>query len=409
MMRIMLRLILSAVVGMFAASLALSIIDVDRGAGAWLPATGTLMTILLVLVSIGKMFAGNSSAAVKDVEAADRDGRVFLAKILDVRATGSTLNDNPFCEIRVIAQPRNRPAYETTFRALINLGRLPSYQRGAIVVVAQPDADRPEIALLENPPLHWQRLAETDERLRALDSAPEWTLPPAKGRDRNGLLRIPAVLLLVVFLLGAGIRIWPVREEALAAVQGRTPESASAGGTMIDGSDGDDEDDEPLLFTPEQAQRVANDLVALSGVTQFTDVHLMPHYAVADGLTTPDAVTTDTWNWRDGKAEHDGAELIQPDAADLPNLLFDITTVNWSLVQGMVDQLPGLTGIENVDPSVYVRRAVSDRVGTPVEFSLSTSDDYYSAWITFDANGQVAEMSGGHPDSPAAQWEAANG
>ncbi|WP_263119505.1 hypothetical protein [Cellulomonas sp. RIT-PI-Y] len=411
----MLRVLLAAVIGMFATSVVLTVTEIDDGHWVWLPVTGTAMTLLLIVVSVVKVFAGSSAARVPDIEAADRDGRVFLAKILDVRATGSSINDNPVCEIRLLAQPRTRAAYQTSTRTLVNLGRLAGLQRGAIVVVAQPDADRPELTLLEQPPAHWQRLADTDSRLQAMDAAPEWTMPPARGRNRDGLLRIPAIVLVLAFVVGAGIRIWPVRDVALAVVQGQSVEEATGGvdGTTTtpptDPAADDSPTVEPMLFQAAQTQQVIDDLVAASGVTQFTAVQFMPTYATADGLTSPDAVTTDSWLWRDGTAQHQGPELIQSDAADLPDELFDVTTVDWSLIEGLVAQLPALTGIDDPDPVVYVRRAVSSRVTTPVEFSLSTDDDYDDAWISADATGQIVEMDGGAPDSPAAQWEAANG
>lgn len=398
----MLRLLLAAVIGMFATSVVLTATDIDSGHWAWLPITGTAMTLLLILVSLGRAFGGRAGAPIKDIEAADREGRVFLAKILDVRATGSSVNDQPLCEIRLLAQPRNRAAYQTTTRSLVNLGRLPSMQRGAIVVVAQPDAERPELTLLDPAPSHWQRLAETDGRLRAMESAPEWAATPTRGRDSNGLLKIPAVLLILAFVVGAGIRVWPVRDSATAVVQGESIEDVRTAAEETEAA-------AQSIFQATKTQQVIDDLVQTSGVTQSTMIVLYRTYAVTDLLTTPGAQTTDSWIWRDDTAENQGAELIQSDPEDLPGELFDLTTVDWSLIESLVSQLPTLTGIDNPEPSVYVRRATTDAVTTEVEIALSTSNDYYDAWITADATGTVVDMSGGTPDSQSAAWEAANG
>lgn len=386
----MLRLLLSAVIGMFVTSVVLTVTEIDDRHWGWLPATAITMTVLLVVVSIGRSLAGGA-APLTDVDAADREGRVFLAKVLDVRATGSSVNDNPICEFQLLAQPRNRAAYQTTARALVNLGRLPSMQRGAIVVVGQPDAERPEVTLLDPPPAHWQRLADTDTRLRATESAPEWTVPPARGRDRQGLLRIPAALLVLAFAAGVAIRVWPVREDAWAVATGTPVEQVRAEAEEAEAQ-------ARSIFPADRTQQVIDDLVAAAGVTEFTSITLFRTYAVADALTSPGATTTDSWTWRDGTAQHQGAELIQSDPADLPDEVFDATELDWSLVAELVARLPELTGIDDPEPTVYVARTG----GGPAAFDLSTADDYYDAWITADATGQIVAMSGGAPGSPAA-------
>jgi hypothetical protein len=405
-----LRLLLSAVIGFFVASVVLRVADLDAG---WEWAFGVslgVMVPLMVLVSIGRTFAGARSARPQDVEAALRENRVSLAKVLETRATGTSINDQPLCEIRLVVASRTRPAYTTTTRSVVNLGRLPGLQRGAVVVVAQLDAERPDVALLDPAPAGWQEIADRDTHVRDLPEAPAWDAPPARGRDRRGLIRIPAVLLLVLALVGFGARVWPVRDEALALVQGTPLEEVQAEAGAASGPVTDTETAAPVdLFTAANTRGAVDDLAAVAGGTQFTEVGIYGDYIVAEGLTAPGSPTTDRYTWRDGEATRDGAAPIQPDPAALPDELFDVTAVDWSLVEPLVARVPELTGITAPDgPSVLVRRATDPAVTTPVEFHLWLGDEYYDAYLTADATGTVVSMHGGRPGSPSEAWEAAH-
>ncbi|WP_431838496.1 hypothetical protein [Cellulomonas sp. Y8] len=406
----MIRLLLSAVIGFFVASVVLRVADLDAG---WEWAFGVslgVMVPLMVLVSIGRTFAGARSARPQDVEAALRENRVSLAKVLETRATGTSINDQPLCEIRLVVASRTRPAYTTTTRSVVNLGRLPGLQRGAVVVVAQLDAERPDVALLDPAPAGWQEIADRDTSVRDLPEAPVWEAGPARGRDRRGLIRIPAVLLLVLALVGFGARVWPVRDEALALAQGTPLEEVQAEAGAASGPVTDTETAAPVdLFAAANTRGAVDDLAAVAGGTQFTEVGIYGDYIVAEGLTAPGAPTTDRYTWRDGEATRDGAAPIQPDPAALPDELFDVTAVDWSLVEPLVAQVPELTGITAPDgPSVLVRRATDPAVTTPVEFHLWLGDEYYDAFLTADATGTVVSMHGGRPGSPSEAWEAAH-
>ena len=120
-MRHVLRLLLSATIGVFVTSLVLLVADVDDSGYVWLlPVSGTVMGILLTLVGIGSAMAGVRMPREKDVEAAVRENRVSLARVVETRATGTTVNDQPLCEIRLVVASRTRSASTTTPRALVN-------------------------------------------------------------------------------------------------------------------------------------------------------------------------------------------------------------------------------------------------------------------------------------------------
>ena len=100
-----------------------------------------------------------------------------------------------------------------------------------------------------------------------------------------------------------------------------------------------------------------------------------------------------------------------PTEEGLPAALFDVSTLDLTPVQLLVDQTPALTGIDlaAADVMVLVRRATNAAVTTPTEFAVSVDGDYHDAWITADATGAVVAMEGGAPGSPAALAAQANG
>lgn len=404
----MIRLLRSVAIGVAAAAVLLTLLHLDTP--PWLLGVSLAVAILTgVLASIVGSFGGSAGVGVQDVEAADREQRITLAKVLDTRATGSSINDQPICELRLIVAPRTRAPYETTARALINLGRLPSMQAGAVVVVAQVEADRPEVALLDPAPDHWQQQAAQDTRVRALTSAPVWEVPPKPGRDKRGFLRIPGVVLVLVAVLAFAGTLRPHRESLVDLATGTSLDEVRAQADRR-------ADEAASIYPADRTPGVVDDMVALAGTTQVTGVHVFQTYAYLDALTSADATTTDEYTWRDGTAAHDGATSIQPDPADLPRMLFDVTTIDWTLVETLTDQIADLTGIDDPAPMVAVSRPITgisqdDGVWTygDVQFVVSVSDEYHDGSITYDTAGQVVSMSGGAPGSTTADWVAANG
>lgn len=395
-----LRLLLAFTSGVLATSIVLLATGIGDGGLPWVvPVAAVVGAILLTLVSIGSTLAGVRAPREKDVEAAARENRVSLARVLETRATGSSVNDQPVCDIRLVVASRTRPAYTTTTRALVNLGTLPALQAGAVVVVAQLHADRPEVALLDPAPADWRDAAQRDTTVRTMPEAPVWEAPPAPGRDRRGLLRIPGVLLVVAFLAGVGLRAWPERDVVTSLAQGTSLSDAVAQRDR-------DRAEAASIFPAVRTREVVDDLAEVAGGTQFTEVLLFQTYAVAEALTTPGAQTTDRFVWRDGGASRDGAATIQPDPAELPDELFDVTQVDWSVVESLTAQAAELTGIDDADgPTVIVRRSTTDE-GAPLQVVVSVDDDYRDAWLTADATGTVVEMRGGAPGSASAAWEA---
>lgn len=398
----MIRLLLAACIGVFAGSVLLSAADLNGSDTMWLlPVSAIVGSICFALYTIASTIGG-AKVVGADLEAAQRENRVSLARVQDVRATGTSVNDQPVCEIRLLVASRTRPAYETTTRALVNLGRLPSLQRGAVVVVAQVAADRPEVSLVDQPSPEWQAAAERDQTVRAMTSAPVWELPPARGRDKRGFFRIPAAVLVLVAVAAFAGRLYPERDAVIAVATGTPLDQAREEAQQA-------RDASVSIFAEGRLPQVIDDFVEVSGGTQFTDFTFTQTYASAEGPTTPDAATTDAYSWRDGKATHDGAALIQPSPGELPGALFDVSGISWTAVSDLANQAAELTGIDDPDgPSVSVARATGLDGPAPIEVRVWLSDDYRDGYITADSAGTILEMSGGAPGSQAAAWAAAH-
>jgi len=192
---------------------------------------GIIVMVCMVLLAISsalRTVASSSGGTVKDRAAAEADGRMHLAVVLSTRATGTSINDQPVCDIDLIVAADHHPPYRTQVRQLVNLGVLPSLQRGAVVVVIQQQIDRPEVVVVTDPSDEWMARVDADTTVRALRSAEPWVVADDPRPSATRLRHIPLVLFLVAFVIGAGIRLYPARAEIVDLVTG-TPLSQVQG------------------------------------------------------------------------------------------------------------------------------------------------------------------------------------
>jgi len=158
-------------------------------------------------------------------------------------------------------------------------------------------------------------------------------------------------------------------------------------------------------YAATQAPQVIADLVATVGDTQVTSVTVGCDFATVVAPSTPGATTTDSFSWQDGTAGSNGPTPYQPTRKELTESLFDVTTVDWTLLEGLAAQVPGLTRRDDPDFSVTVKRET--RGSTTVQFNISVQNSRnarQSTWITADATGRIVSMGGGDPGSPVATW-----
>ncbi|MFC7879407.1 hypothetical protein [Isoptericola sp. NPDC057391] len=370
------------------------------------PLYGTLLVVAIVVASIalpltimGSVMGGMGLADPKKVAAAKAAGRTALARVTGIKATGSSINDQPVCEIELLVVPRQgRGPYRTTVRQLVNLARLPSVQPGAVVVVTQLDPERPEVVLDDAPDLDWARRAETDRQVRELRDAEVWALPH-RGRSAGGIRHIPFVVFPVLAVLGFAAALYPAWDEAGRLLETRSIDAVRAEHDAAAAA-------ETSMFTPGNLEPAIDAVLALSG-GEVTQVYVYDQSVRVTAPTSPGATTTDEWEFRDGEAVHTGASLIQPEPEDVPREVFDATAIDWAALPALYDETQRLTGIDDTDsPSFYVERLVitGEKPTAPLVRTY-VDDDYHDGSVDYSTDGEVVSTRGGAPGSETAAAE----
>lgn len=405
----MIRVLRSLSVGFVLACILLVVLRLDAGAPAWwLPTAAAVAILTLVLsgIAAGVVSAGGTALrpAPSDsaVAAAEREGRVHLARVLDISSTGTRINDNPVAELRLVVATSARSPYSTRTRALIDQVRLPQFQPGSVVVVLQEGPDGPAVSLVQSPPQRWRDKIAEDTWVSRMDEAPEWTAQPTRARDARGFLRIPALVLVLLLIAGFAARLYPVRSDLGAILSGESLGDVAAARTQR-------VERENSTVNPVRAQEVIDEFVAETGHGSFTTVRLGAFNASATVPTAPGASTTDDLTWRDGKVADREPSLIQPRDDELPLRTFEATDVDWAALEELADRLPEQAGfVPETAPTVTVSVPMSDDVGLPYEIDVWASGPYHDASVTYDPDGTVIRMYGGADGSEIARWEAAN-
>ncbi|MCL2849913.1 MAG: hypothetical protein FWE61_07715, partial [Micrococcales bacterium] len=122
-------------------------------------------------------------------------------------------------------------------------------------------------------------------------------------------------------------------------------------------------------------------------------------YAMAYAPLEPGSTKFDEYTWRDGKVTHKPAPS-QPKPADVPKMLFDLTTVDWSVVESLVATVAARVPEESVT-YVWAHRpgtlfttystVFTHGITTTTMFSVATSGDYNSSGFHADARGKLVD------------------
>jgi hypothetical protein len=132
-------------------------------------------------------------------------------------------------------------------------------------------------------------------------------------------------------------------------------------------------------------QEAVDDLAAVIGSYDFVSVSFYDSYVLVDAPTTVGGTTTDTYQWRYGRAGREGPASGSVDG------LFDASEVDFSIVGELAAGAKADTGWDEVTtcyPSVQ-----ADDEGIP-EISVYLANDYYSASYTFSTRGELIEKYG---------------
>lgn len=238
----MIRVLLSVVFGAAIAGAAAWIVSADDAGMALVVPCVIALSVLWPLVLIvrglagvggGPGFSGTPSTA--DVAQAQSEGRLALARVKHIARTGTSINDQPVCDLDLVVVPRHGPAFEVRTRRLVDLLEIPRLQPEQLVVVMTAERGPSPVTVVMDPPDEWVLQAQADEHVRTVRSAPPFTpgekagaagaaAPGAPGTPRRatGLRRIPPVLYLVGALVGAGLALIPAYPTIGALFTGQT-------------------------------------------------------------------------------------------------------------------------------------------------------------------------------------------
>jgi len=262
------------------------------GALAWLLLTGDTsvlgwvlglgipaLTMLLILLPVASGLSGLSGLVrpvltPAEVEAAQREGRVAVARVDSIAETGTRINEAPVCNVQLTVVPTRGTPYSTTAKEIVQVIQAPQVQPGARPVVVQTDLETGAVRLWWGASPEWREKAAADPYLARnevpppyvrLDAAtprastvgtsslttpgmtsssvttpglttpglttPGLTTPtvsvtpgaPAPKKRRTGLRKIPAIVFVLAVVIGAGATSWPHRQAYRAMLDRTTP------------------------------------------------------------------------------------------------------------------------------------------------------------------------------------------
>lgn len=128
-------------------------------------------------------------------------------------------------------------------------------------------------------------------------------------------------------------------------------------------------------------QEAIDDLARVIGGYDFVAIYFYDGYVLAEAPSRPGATTTDTYQWRYGYAINDG-----PYSGDIDGL-FDASDIDFSIIPSLVADARDRVGWDQVT-SFYPSMHAFD--GVP-EFTISLSNDYYSASFTYSVRGELVD------------------
>lgn len=222
----MIRVLLSVLLGAGLAGLVVWIVSGDDAwAGLVLPcliAVSVLVPVILVMRGLVGMAGGPGFAgapAEAELAQAESEGRIALARVRRIARTGTSINDQPVCDLDLVVVPRYDSPFEVSTRRLVDLVEIPRLQPEEVVVVLMAERGPSPVTILMDPPDAWAVQAQSDERVRTVRTAPAFT-PTPEQQQRTSLRRIPPVLYLVGILVGAAVALIPAYPTIAALLTG---------------------------------------------------------------------------------------------------------------------------------------------------------------------------------------------
>lgn len=192
---------------------------------------------------------------------------------------------------------------------------------------------------------------------------------PASPRGRPGVPPWSRAVAFAIILTGAGLVLIPA-----SRMIGWTASNVIQG--HPDGND---------MRTGLHQQDAVDDLIAVVGGSEFVSIHFYDSYVIAEAPTRPGADTTDSYQWRYGRAFADGPR------SGVVEAMFDADRIDFSILPGLVADAKADAGWETFT-TWYPSVRVGDD-GRP-EVSISLGDGYRSASYTYSIRGELIDRYG---------------
>ena len=421
----MIRILLCAVVG---AALAGTVAWIVSGDDAWsglvIPCA-IVFSFLLPLVLVFRGLAGiggglglslGGGLTPADVQRADAEGRLALARVKAISRTGTSINDQPVCDLDLLVVPRFGQPFEVRTRRLVDLVEIPRLQPESVVVVAMSSPAPSAVTIVMDPPDDWVLQAQSDDDVRTTRSAPPFTLRP-DVKARPGLRRIPPILYVVGAVVGAALALIPAYSTIGALASGDTTlddvryASSWEGKAEAEQRAEDEAEAAASMFVDDNASRAVQLLIDELGSSQVTRLAFWSTNLSAEAPSAPGAQTLDSYHVSGGEVDRGGASGSQPEPGELEASLFDAAPIDYSIMPALIAEAKELSGLPEPDPDgpdQWVHLSVQNVSGFDerlLTFDVPIDGEYYDAWITFSLTGEVLDMRGGAPGSASYEAE----
>ncbi|MFZ2965083.1 MAG: hypothetical protein WA006_10435 [Rhodoglobus sp.] len=312
---------------------------------------------------------------------AGRTGGIAIARVESVQRSGASTPVDQELELRLVVLPERGKAFTTSTRLRVTTEELRDYVAGAVLVVQRLAGDRPDVTVVRAPAPEAQALAERarlDPSIIPVSSAaPAWetatTTQPGTARPVTGGRRFGLAVSLVITAVVAALVLLPAWGSIGRAFTDLVTWDLD-GGNMVTG---------------DYQQLAIDQIAAVAGGYDFTSANFYPDYVIVGGLTSPGASTTDSYQWRYGRAFRDGPELIQP--SDLAAELFDASELDFSVIGEVVQDALGRSRLDGID-SVYAFVHRDGAEGLPV-IMVSISAAYGNVNLTYGFDGRLIRES----------------
>jgi len=375
------RLPPALVLGVTIGAAAVSAVTADPVSSVVWPIGIAVAALCAALLLFARSLRGIAARPPGDVGAAEREGRLALARIDAIRQTGTTINDHPLCELDLTVGGPGVDGYRITTRALVPIILAPRRQPGALLAVQRASQDAAAVVILDEPPQPW--FDRTAEVTRFAERPPLRVAEASRPLLHGPLVAIGAVALLLVGAGGAVAARWPVVEPAVT--------SWRAGGALA------------VDFRSGSGLADAIDaLVDEVGDPRFTHLVVGAEHVSATAPSSAGASTVDDYRYRAGAAERIGPSVSQP--ADIDAALFDVRGFDPDSLPGLIAEARRLGGLQVSEAGVTLQPSEE----TGLRITINVRDDYHSAFVIFAPDGSVMNLWGGAPGSEAAEHDPAS-